>query len=138
MERTLVLIKPDACQGGHIGDIVKIYEGAGFKILAMKMMRMTEAMAAEHYAEHIGRPYYEGLKEFMTSAPLVAMVLSGENVIAKVRELNGATNPKNAAEGTVRKLYATDGSKNAVHASDSPASAAREIPIFFNAEEIMV
>lgn len=137
MERTLVLIKPDACAAGHIGDIIKIYEGAGFKVNAMKLMRMTDTIAAQHYAEHIGRPYYEGLKAFMTSAPLVAMVLTGDNVIAKVREINGATNPQNTAEGTIRKLYATDGSKNAVHASDSPASAEREIPIFFSAMEIM-
>jgi len=136
LEQTLVLIKPDAYKAGHIGDIIKIYEQAGFRVVAMKLMQMTEAIAAKHYFEHIGRPYYEDLKSFMTSAPLVAMVLAGENVIAKVRELNGATNPAKAAEGTIRKLYATDGSKNAVHASDSPESAKREISIFFSALEI--
>ena len=97
---------------------------------------MTEKIAAKHYEEHIGRPYYPELVEFMTSAPLMALVLSGENVIARVREINGATNPAKAAEGTIRKLYAENGSKNAVHASDSPESAAREIPIFFSAAEI--
>lgn len=136
MEKTLVLIKPDAYSAGHTGDIIKIYEQAGFRIVAMKLMQMTEKIAAQHYVEHIGRPYYEDLKKFMTSAPLVAMILEGENVIAKVRELNGATNPANAAEGTIRKLYATNGSQNAVHASDSPESARREMAIFFSALEI--
>ena len=132
MEKTLVLIKPDAFADGHSGDIIKRYEDEGFKIAALKLMIMTPEIAAKHYVEHIGRPYYEGLVEFMTSAPLIAMVLEGENVIKRVREINGATNPVNAAEGTIRKLYARDGSKNAVHASDSPSSAAREIAIFFS------
>ena len=135
MEKTLVLIKPDAFADGHSGDIIKRYEDEGFKIAALKLMMMTKEIAAKHYVEHIGRPYYEGLVEFMTSAPLVAMVLEGDNVIKRVREINGATNPANAAEGTIRKLYARDGSKNAVHASDSPESAAREIAIFFSALE---
>ena len=132
MEKTLVLIKPDAFADGHSGDIIARYESEGFRIAALKLMMMTPAIAAKHYVEHIGRPYYEGLVEFMTSAPLIAMVLEGENVIKRVREINGATNPVNAAEGTIRKLYARDGSKNAVHASDSPSSAAREIAIFFS------
>ena len=114
------------------GDILKRYEGEGFKIVALKLMRMTREIAAKHYVEHIGRPYCEGLVEFMTSAPLVALVLEGEDVIKRVREINGATNPANAAEGTIRKLYARDGSKNAVHASDSPENSAREIAIFFS------
>ena len=138
MEKTLVLIKPDAFADGHSGDIIKRYEDEGFKLVALKLMRMTPSIAAKHYVEHIGRPYYEGLVEFMTSAPLIAMVLEGENVIARVREINGATNPANAAEGTIRKLYARDGSKNAVHASDSPTSAAREIAIFFSEIEQFV
>ena len=132
MEKTLVLIKPDAFADGHSGDIIKRYEDEGFKIVALKLMMMTKEIAAKHYVEHIGRPYYEELVEFMTSAPLIAMVLEGENVIKRVREINGATNPANAAEGTIRKLYARNGSKNAVHASDSPESSAREIPIFFS------
>lgn len=136
MEKTLVLIKPDAFGKNHAGDILKIYEDAGFKIAAAKVMRMTEAVAAKHYAEHIDRPFYPALVEFMTAAPIMALVLTGENVIKKVRELNGATNPAEAAEGTVRKLFAADKTRNAVHASDSPESAAREIPIFFSACEI--
>ena len=137
MEKTLVLIKPDAFAKGHCGDILKMYEAEGFKICASKVMRMDKRIAAVHYVEHIGRPYYDELVEFMTSAPLMALVIAGENVIKRVREINGATNPKNAAEGTVRKLYAENGSKNAVHASDSPESAAREIPIFFSELEII-
>ena len=136
MEKTLVLIKPDAFGNGHAGDILKIYEDAGFKILAAKVMRMTPDLAAKHYAEHIGRPFYAALVDFMTSAPLMALVLAGDDVIKKVRTLNGATNPADADDGTVRKLYAEDKTKNAVHASDSEASAAREIPIFFGAYEI--
>lgn len=136
MEKTLVLIKPDAFGKGHAGAILKLYEDAGFKIVAAKVMQMTESLAAKHYVEHIGRPYYPALVEFMTGAPLMAVVLSGDDVIKKVRELNGATNPADAAEGTVRKLFAEDKTKNAVHASDSPESSAREIPIFFGACEM--
>ena len=136
MEKTLVLIKPDAFGNNHAGDILIIYEDAGFKIIAAKVMKMTPELAAKHYAEHIGRPYYPALVEFMTSAPIMAVVLAGDDVIKKVRELNGATNPAEAAEGTIRKLYAADKTKNAVHASDSEISAAREIPIFFSACEI--
>ena len=136
MEKTLVLIKPDAFGKNHAGDILKIYEDAGFKILAAKVMKMTPELAAKHYVEHIGRPYYPALVEFMTAAPIMAVVLGGDNVIKKIRELNGATNPAEAAEGTIRKLFAEDKTKNAVHASDSPESSAREIPIFFSAAEI--
>lgn len=136
MERTLVLIKPDAFSKGHLGDILKRYEDEGFKVIAAKVMQMDEKIASRHYAEHIGKPYYEGLVHFMTSGPLMAMVLGGENVIKRVREINGATNPANAEEGTIRKLYAENGSKNAVHASDSPESAKREISIFFNELEM--
>ena len=131
-----MLIKPDAFGKNHAGDILKIYEDAGFKIVAAKVMKMTPELAAIHYVEHIGRPYYPALVEFMTSAPIMALVLSGDDVIKKVRELNGATNPAEAAEGTVRKLYAADKTHNAVHASDSSESSAREIPIFFSAIEI--
>ena len=136
-EKTLVLIKPDAFEKQHTGDIIAIYEKAGLKILAMKLMQMTPRVAQKHYAEHIGRPYYAELEEFMTSAPLVAMVLAGDDAIARVREINGKTNPAEAAEGTVRKLYAESVGKNAVHASDSPESAAREIAIFFSEIEVL-
>lgn len=137
MEQTLVLIKPDAIANKHIGDIIKHYEEAGFKIVAMKLMQMTEKIASIHYAEHIGKSFYDELVKFMTDDPIVAMVLEGENAIAKVREINGATNPANAADGTIRKLYAENGSRNAVHASDSAESAAREIAIFFSKVEMV-
>ena len=136
MQKTLVLIKPDAFGKNHSGDILKIYENAGFKIVAAKVMQMTEAVAAKHYVEHIGRPYYPALVEFMTSAPIMAVVLAGDDVIRKVREINGATNPAEAKDGTIRKLFAADKTHNAVHASDSEESSAREIPIFFSATEI--
>ena len=136
MEKTLVLIKPDAFAAAHSGDIIKRYESEGLKIVAMKLMQMTKPLAAKHYAEHIGRGYYAELEQFMTSAPIVAMVLAGEGAIEKVREINGKTDPKEAAEGTIRKLFAKSKGENAVHASDSPESAAREIPIFFSEAEI--
>ena len=136
-ERTLVLIKPDAMAKNVIGDIIKIYEQNDLTVAAIKMLQMTEKIASLHYEEHIGRPYYDDLVSFMTSAPIIAMVLKGEDAIAKVRKINGKTNPAEADEGTIRKLYAENGSRNAVHASDSPTSAAREIAIFFAETEIL-
>ena len=136
MEKTLVLVKPDAFKNHHTGDIVKLYEEKGLQLLAMRMMKMTKEVAAKHYEEHIGRPYYAELESFMTYGPNVAMVLAGDNAIAKVRELNGKTDPKEAAPGTIRAMYAESKGCNAVHASDSPESAAREIHIFFNETEI--
>jgi nucleoside-diphosphate kinase len=136
MEKTLVLVKPEAFKAHHTGYIVKRYEDEGLQLLAMRMMKMTKDVAAKHYEEHIGRPYYGELETFMTSRPIVAMVLAGEGAIAKVREINGKTDPAEAAEGTIRKLYAASKGENAVHASDSPESAAREIHIFFNETEI--
>lgn len=135
-ETTLVLIKPDATAAHHIGDIIRRYEKESLTVVAMRMMKMTNSLAAKHYVEHVGRPYYEELVDFMTSAPLVALVLQGEDAIARVRAINGKTNPAEADEGTIRKLYASSGGKNAVHASDSPASAAREIALFFAAAEV--
>lgn len=132
MEKTLVLIKPDAFGKNHTGEILKIYEDAGLKIVAAKVMQMDKKIAAIHYAEHVEKSFYPELVEFMTSAPLMALVLGGENAISKVREINGATNPVKAAEGTIRKLFAESVTKNAVHASDSAESASREIKIFFS------
>lgn len=137
MEKTLVLIKPDAFAKHYSGDIIKRYEEEGFRIVAMKLMKMDERLASIHYAEHIGRYYYEDLVGFMTSAPLIAIVLEGEDAVARVRKLHGKTNPQEAEEGTIRKLYASSGSRNAVHASDSQENAQREIHIFFNETEIL-
>jgi nucleoside-diphosphate kinase len=137
MEKTLVLIKPDAVAKHYTGDIIKKYEEAGFRILAMKLLRMSQVLAKKHYAEHVGRPYYDDLEGFITSGPLVAMVLAGDDVVAAVRKLNGKTDPKEAEEGTIRKRFAASKSRNAVHASDSQANAEREIHIFFNEIEIL-
>lgn len=131
IEETLILIKPDAVKAKHIGEILTIYEKNNLEIEKMRMLTMTKEIAAKHYEEHIGRPYYEELEAFMTSGKIVAAVLKGENAIAKVRELHGKTDPKEAAEGTVRRLYAASKQQNAVHASDSPENAKREIAIFF-------
>lgn len=136
MESTLVLIKPDAFGKGYTGEILKRYEAAGLKIEAMKLLQMTPALAEKHYAEHVGKSFYPSLVEFMTSAPLVALVLAGEGAIAKVRTLNGATNPEKAEPGTIRAEFAESMSLNAVHASDSLENAAREIAIFFVDKEI--
>lgn len=133
-ERTLVLIKPDAVEKNCEGEILKIYLDAGLKIKALKMLQMTDELAARHYEEHIGREYYERLVKFMVSGPIIAMVLEGEGAIARVRELNGATT--DPSEGTIRARFAENTTYNAVHASDSKESAAREIPIFFAAGEV--
>lgn len=130
-DATLVLLKPDVVEKNHIGEILAMYERAGLKIIAMRMLQMDEKLAARHYEEHISRPYYESLVKFMTRSPIVALVLEGEDAIAKVRKLNGATDPSQAEEGTIRKLFAESKTENAVHASDSKQNADREIGIFF-------
>ena len=132
IERTLVLIKPDAVAAKVVGQILARYEAAGLAIEAMEIRRMTHDVSAQHYAEHVERDFYESLRDFMCSGPLVAAVLSGEDAIARVRELNGATNPANADPGTIRADFAESVRRNAVHASDSAESARREIAIWFN------
>lgn len=131
-DATLVLLKPDVVEKNHVGEILSMYEKAGLKIVALKMLQMDESLAAKHYEEHIGRPYYDSLVKFMTRSPIVALVLEGEDAIAKVRKLNGATDPSQADEGTIRKLFASSKTENAVHASDSKQNADREIGIFFS------
>lgn len=131
VEQTLVLVKPDACERHLIGAILGHYEQAGLEVKQLKMLRPTRELVAEHYAEHLGQPYYAGLLERLAGHPVVALVLAGENAIEQVRELNGATDPAKAAPGTVRALYALDTHRNSVHASDSAASAAREISLWF-------
>ena len=138
IESTLVLIKPDAFAKHYTGDIIKRYEEAGLQISAMKLLQMTPQLAAKHYAEHVGREYYEGLASFMTSAPLIAMVLRGEDAIERVRQLNGVTDPAKAVPGTIRHDFGESTRQNAVHASDGPESAVREIHIFFNETEIYI
>ena len=136
VEETLILIKPDAVEANNIGKILAIYEANGLKIIAMRMLIMNDQLAAKHYKEHIGKPFYEKLVTFMTSGPLVAAVLKGDNAIERVRSIHGATDPTQAEAGTIRKLFATDKTRNAVHASDSATSAKREIHVFFSEAEI--
>ena len=132
MDRTLSIIKPDAVARGLIGEIVKRFETNGFKIIAMKMLHMTKAQAEGFYAVHLGKPFFESLTDFMSSGPAVMMVLEGQDVIARYRDLVGATNYKEAKEGTIRREFATDIEKNVVHGSDAPETAAFEISYFFN------
>jgi len=137
MERTLSIIKPDGVQRGLIGEVVKRLEQKNLNIVAMKMIHMTKEQAQGFYAVHARRPFFENLTDFMSSGPAVVMVLEGENVIARYRELMGATNYKDAAEGTIRREFATDIEKNVVHGSDAPETAAFEISYFFNQFEIV-
>ncbi|MCM2286077.1 MAG: nucleoside-diphosphate kinase [Desulfobacula sp.] len=136
MERTLSIIKPDGVAKNVIGEVIRRFETNGIKIAAMKMLQLTKIQAQGFYAVHKERPFFNSLTDFMTSGPIVVMVLEGEDVIAKNRELMGATNFKDAKEGTIRKDYATDIEKNVVHGSDAPETAAFEIKYFFNGLEI--
>ncbi len=132
VERTLLIVKPDAVGAKNAGKIIDMLENqGGFRVLAMRLENLTDDSAKSFYEVHKERPFYGELVEFMTSGPCVPIVLEKENAIAELREFIGATNPAEAAEGTVRKLYATNIQNNAVHASDSPESAAKEIPHFF-------
>jgi nucleoside-diphosphate kinase len=137
MERTLSIIKPDGVQRGLIGEIVKRLEQKNLKIVAMKMLHMTKQQAQGFYAVHRERPFFESLTDFMSSGPAVVMVLEGENVIVRYRELMGATDFREAADGTIRKEFATDIEKNVVHGSDAPETASFEISYFFNRFEII-
>lgn len=136
MERTFIALKPDIVRRGLIGEIIKKLENKGYKIVAMKMLHVNEEIASKHYEEHIGKPFYPGLVKFITNAPIVAMVLQGENVIEGIRKFFGKTNPQDAEDGSIRSDYAQITRYNSVHASDSPQSAEREIAIYFKPEEI--
>lgn len=133
VQRTLSIVKPDAVKKGVIGNIVARFESEGLRIAAMRMMHLSKLQAEGFYAVHKARPFFASLVEFMTSGPVVVMILEGENAVAKNRELMGATNPANAAEGTLRKLFADSIEANAVHGSDSPENAAIETAYFFSA-----
>lgn len=136
IERTLSIIKPDAVAKRVIGHIVSRFETAGLRIVASRMARLTQAQAEGFYVEHEGKPFYASLVQYMTSGPVIVQVLEGENAIALNRELMGATDPKEAAPGTIRADFAESKQLNAAHGSDSPASARREIPYFFTDEQI--
>ena len=137
IERTFSIIKPDATRRNLTGAINAVIEKAGLRIVAQKRVHWTRAQAEEFYAEHKGRPFYPELTQFMTSGPIVVQVLEGEGAIAKYRETMGATDPKDAKDGTIRKLFAVSKGENSTHGSDSPASAAREIAMNFRADEIV-
>lgn len=137
MERTLSIIKPDGVERGLIGEVVKRLEQKHLSIIAMKMIHLTRKQAEGFYAVHRERPFFSSLTDFMSSGPVVVMVLEGENAIQRYRDLMGATNYKEAAEGTIRRDFATDIEKNVVHGSDAPATAAFEISYFFNSFEIV-
>jgi nucleoside-diphosphate kinase len=136
IERTLSIVKPDAVAKGASGEILRRIQAAGLEIIALKMVRLTEQQARGFYAVHAKRPFYADLVKFMISGPVVVSVLQGENAIARYRELMGATNPAQAAAGTIRKDFASDIERNAVHGSDAPQTARVEIAYFFNATEI--
>ena len=137
MERTLAIIKPDGVARGIIGEVIKRLEDNDFKIIAMKMIHLSKKQAEGFYAVHRGKPFFESLTDFMSSGPTVVMVLEGKDIIARYRELMGATNYKEAAEGTIRKAFATDIEKNVVHGSDAPETAAFEMAYFFNNLEMV-
>jgi nucleoside-diphosphate kinase len=136
VERTLFLIKPDAVERGLVGDIIARFERRGFVLRGLKLVRVSEQQAAEHYVEHVGKPFYPELVEFITSGPVVAMAIEGIGAVATVRSMMGATNPLDSAPGTIRGDFALDLGRNVVHGSDSPESAARETAIFFTDAEL--
>jgi len=135
-QKTLILIKPDGVQRGLIGEIISRLERKGLKIVALKMLQVTRELAQRHYAEHVGKPFYASLEEYITSSPIVAMVVSGPDVIAVVRLMVGPTNGLTALPGTIRGDFSTNNRLNLVHASDSETSAEREVSTFFNVAEI--
>jgi nucleoside-diphosphate kinase len=136
MERTLSIVKPDGVSKNLIGEVIKRFEGCGLKVIGLKMIWMDKKEAEGFYAVHRGKPFYESLTVFMSSGPSVVMVLEGDGAISKTRELMGATDPKKAEEGTLRRQFASDIERNIVHGSDAPETAAFEIGYFFNALEM--
>jgi nucleoside-diphosphate kinase len=137
IERTLAILKPDCVRKNLQGEVLNRIQKAGFKVLCFKQIRLTKASAGEFYAVHKGRPFYEGLVEFMTSGPCVPIALEKENAIADYRTLIGATDPNEAAEGTIRKLFADNKGENIVHGSDSPENGIREVAFFFSEAELV-
>ncbi|HAN98832.1 MAG TPA: nucleoside-diphosphate kinase [Planctomycetaceae bacterium] len=136
MERTLVLLKPDCVQRRLIGRVLSRFEDKGLNIVAMKMLQVTPALAKQHYAEHVSKPFYPGLEAFITASPIVALVVEGLEVIRVVREMLGATNGLKAAPGTLRGDFSSSRQMNLVHASDGPDASAREIALYFKPEEL--
>lgn len=137
VEKTLILLKPDAVQRAIAGEIISRFEKKGLKIVGMKLINVSKELAHTHYAEHKEKPFFSGLVDFITAGPTLSMVVEGDNAIAVVRRLVGATNPQNADPGTIRHDFGMATGRNLIHASDSPASAAREISLFFKKEDII-
>ncbi|MQA88855.1 MAG: nucleoside-diphosphate kinase [Gemmatimonas sp.] len=137
MSRTLAIIKPDAVESGYAGKILAHLQDRGFRILAMRMTRLMAEQASVFYAVHRGRPFYSELVEFMTSGPVIPIALERDSAVAMLREVIGATDPAEAADGTIRKLYAESKGRNAIHASDSDENAAREVAFFFAAADLL-
>ncbi|MQG29143.1 MAG: nucleoside-diphosphate kinase [SAR202 cluster bacterium] len=137
MERTLVLVKPDGVQRGLIGEIISRLERRGLKLVGMKLMQVDDALARQHYGEHVDRPFFAGLVAFITSSPAVAMAWEAENAVEAVRNTMGQTNPTTSPSGTIRGDLALDIGRNLVHGSDSPESAERELALFFGAGELL-
>lgn len=138
MERTFLMVKPDAVRRGLIGSIIARFEAKGFKMVAGKLMQISDELVKKHYYEHEGRPYYQDLTTFMTSGPVFAMVWEGEDVIKLSRFMMGSTDPEKAAPGTIRGDYATRMNRNVIHGSDSPENAEREIHLFFDEREFVI
>jgi nucleoside-diphosphate kinase len=138
MEKTFSIIKPDAVAAGQSGAIVALLEKEGFKIRGLRMTRLTQTEAEAFYAVHRERPFYNSLVTFMTEGPVIVMVLEREDAVKKLREVMGATNPANAAQGTVRKLFAQSIERNCIHGSDAPETAADEIPFFFSKADLLL
>jgi len=137
VERTFVMVKPDGVQRNLVGEIIGRFERKGFKLVGMKLMRITPDLAARHYAEHREKPFYNDLISFITSGPVVAMVWEGLNAVSMIREMMGKTNPAEAVPGTIRGDFAINLTKNVIHGSDSLASAKREIGLFFTDKELI-
>jgi nucleoside-diphosphate kinase len=137
LERTFSIVKPDAVAAGHTGEILAMIQKAGFRILALRMTRLSEAQARGFYAVHSSKGFFEGLVKFMTEGPIVVMALEREDAIKGLREVMGATNPEKAAEGTVRKRFAENIERNCIHGSDAPETAAQELAFFFSTAELL-
>jgi nucleoside-diphosphate kinase len=136
-ERTLVLVKPDAMQRGLASEVLGRFERRGLKMVAARLLQIDEALAARHYAEHVGKPFYERLCSFITSGPVIAAVFEGDDAVALARQTIGATDPAKAAPGSIRGDFGINMGRNLVHGSDSPESAAREVALFFDEKDIV-
>ena len=136
MQTTFSIIKPDAVKLGNAGKILAMLEGAGFRVKALRMLKLSVPQAEGFYAVHRERPFFAGLVKFMTEGPVIVMALEREDAVSKLREVMGATNPANAAEGTIRKLFAESIERNSIHGSDAPETAAEELKYFFTTQEL--